>query len=307
MGPGPSPQRRRSSFSLPPRQERQEKTKLVFADICDDVFNKKSICLITSTNSVSTKNFGRSKNLAEKYVYGDVAGAREVDPELNSYACARDQDAEGAVVIKNPPIYSDGPSIVTLVTQYGIGKPIHENSVAKRILQNVKNASVRAKLNSDSEKNRMLHFRKCLTNLKNAVEKGEIKPYISKFIIPVGIGRSGIVDPCWLSQYLPAINKFSFEMSLLKKEVLLLSSEVYFASLEEKFKNKKDYTAYLYRKLCKYEVIQFEAFENLEEDQEDLNSTIDYDDAGGEEEEDDEMSQNNELSRYFMSFCSADV
>ena len=98
--------------------------KLMFNFIADDLFNNDDTCILVNQNCLSFKNFGRCQDIVTKDPYGDVAGLRKADRYLRLYAQFEDRGQEGDCIIKSPPPYSQGPTIVTLITQYGIGRPI---------------------------------------------------------------------------------------------------------------------------------------------------------------------------------------
>ena len=197
------------------------KAKLMFANISDEVFNKDNICLVVNQNSISLKNFGRCSTLAEKYTYGDVAGTRKSCPHRRFCCREEDQSQEGDVHLKSPPLYTEGPAIATLITQFGIGGPIEENDVGKNIMKRNKTTDKKfnSRLAADTLKNRVGYFNRSIYALKNRVTRSEFD-HIKKIIIPAGIARSGEVDDIWLRNYFPIIScsrlETGFDNKLIK-------------------------------------------------------------------------------------------
>ena len=88
----------------------------MFTKINDEVFNKSEVCLTISQNSVSYRNFGCTGDIVQKYAYADVAGLREADPNLKSFAKLKCRDPEGSAKLKTAAIATDGPTVGTLIT-----------------------------------------------------------------------------------------------------------------------------------------------------------------------------------------------
>ena len=274
-----------------PKPTLKKKAKLIFVNVCDEVPNSSSTCIVLNTNSVSYKNYGRVSSIVEKYPYADVAGLRQPSEKIHFYARKEDRHNEGEAVVCTPPIYSEGPVVVTLISQYGIGRPVDENRIAKKMIEKCPEVEVRLKLKADTEKKRISNFKKCVENLKVKLEKNE---EVKKIIFPVGISRSGNADPCWLCEYLPIIHDLANDMSKLKKEVLIATSETYMKMLVGEYAKKKA--------LLKN---AFEGFQNLEvvkEEDFDLDATIEYQVLDVDDDDDGDSQSMSGISKYFKSF-----
>ena len=119
----------RSSWSPPPTH-----CNIMHNLLTDEVFNNDSTCIILNQNSVSYRNFGRCLDVVEKYSYSDVAGLRTPDFYMKMYARYEDRDAEGECIFTSPPHYIQGPTVCTLITQYGIGRSIEDNNITQKII-----------------------------------------------------------------------------------------------------------------------------------------------------------------------------
>lgn len=214
------------------------KCKLMYGCISAEKFNRSDLCLLTTQNSVSCKNFGTAYDIVQKYNYANVAGLRYSDPDMSSYATLEDRSPEGNVHINNPPVYSEGPSIATLITQYGIGREIEENNIAQRLVKQCPHVSITSRLSADTRRNRLFYFNKALFNLGVQMKRPE-HSHIKKFIIPAGIARRGRVDELWLSKYLPLISNFAGDMYKHGKEVVIVINEKYLSLLEKQYEDCK--------------------------------------------------------------------
>ena len=220
--------------------------KLMFTKLNDDLFDKGDVCLVVSQNSVSYRNFGCTKDITEKYTYADVAGLREADEVLKSYAKYECRDAEGSVHLKNPKTYAAGPVVGTLITQYGIGRPFENNNISQKITKYCQDEAVTSHLTSDTEENRVHFFKRAIFNLAKLLCSIDYY-HIKKIIFPCGIGHSGKVDNIWLVKYLPIIYTFASDMNKFNKEVILTLTQA--SQLDELYENRKDYAAQCYKKL----------------------------------------------------------
>ena len=208
--------------------------KLAFGNISDDDFNRSEYCLTISQNSISLKNFGATEDIVRKYNYADVAGLRYSCPELQYFSRLEDRCREGSVHINSPPLYTDGPVIATVISQYGIGRPIEENVIGKKLLKRCHDYSVVAHLEEDTIENRIKYFNKCLFQLSLQMVKSPEYEHVKKFILPVGIGRRG-VDDIWLTRYMPIISIFANDVGAYGKEVVLVVNKSYLRYLEKKY------------------------------------------------------------------------
>ena len=163
-----------------------------------------------NTNAIRCKNYGISSHLAKKYPYSDIAGLRYSDTDLRYIAREQDKSEEGTCYIHSLPLYSKGPKIATLITQYGLGNPYEENKLVQKIVRNCEQESFAHHLHMDTIENRLTNFNKSLFLLGRMMKQIE---YISikKIILPISIGRGG-VDEIWLNRYHDIISKFIEEI-----------------------------------------------------------------------------------------------
>ena len=259
--------------------------KLAFGHLSDDTFNNPEFCVVIIQNSVSLRNFGAADDIVRKYNYADVAGHRHPCPVLQYFARVEDRSREGSVHINNPPIYTDGPVIATLITQYGIGRAIEENVIAKKMIKNCVDLSVISHLEDDTVENRIIYFNKCLFNLAKQITKPECS-YIKKVILPVGIGRRG-VDDVWLTKYMPIIYAFANDVGTTGKEVVLVVNKSYLNHLEKKYEAVNNLASESFEK--------FKGLRVLSNHELSLDMTIVY----GEDEEGDDIPDS--LSHYILS------
>ena len=205
--------------------------QLITGDLCDLDFRDNSICLVTYTNAITCKNFGHAKALAEAYPYGNVAGLRYTNDR--GIAQPSQRGVEGTVVIDKPGNHLHNyPTIATLITQYGIGKPIELNDISGRVARYTKDKDHAKRLQLDTNLNRMKKFDDCLLHLRGEMTKVENSD-IKLIVIPVGIGRGGVMDDEWVAYYLPMIHDFSISVKCLEKKVFLLINNSYKEKLEE--------------------------------------------------------------------------
>ena len=204
------------------------------AFLTDEIFNADDTCIVLNQNSLSYRNFGRCFDIVDKYPYGDVAGLRKPDKYMKIYA--EDFGQEGECVIKSPPHYKEGPTIATLITQFGIGRPIEDNNIAKKVIHKHRNKDLVYRLSKDSCEQREYLFGHAMFRLGFLLSLSS-RDHIKNIIIPSGIARSGEVDEIWLTKYLPAIHKFSIDMENLGKRVVILLPHYVQELLEQKYKN----------------------------------------------------------------------
>ena len=218
--------------------------KLTFGYLSDEVYNQSSFCLTVVQNSVSLKNFGTTADIVEKYPYSDIAGKRYGSEELQYFARLEDRSREGGLHVCRPPMYTEGPVIATMIHQYGIGRPIDENNIGKRMLQNCKDTAVISRLEEDTTENRIIYFNRSMFKLAVELSKPE-NDYIKKILIPVGLGRR-CLDDVWLKKYAPVISVFAKDMDSRGKEVVLVVGKRYFEFLEKNYKTNTDHQASAY-------------------------------------------------------------
>ena len=190
----------------------------------DQVFNSEKNCIVLNQNSISYKNFGRCKDIIEKYPYGNVAGLRKPDETIKIYSRYEDCDQEGECIIKSPPYYVESPTIATLITQFGIGRPVEDNNITKNIIKNLQNQDLVNRLSRDSCERRRHLFGRAIFRL-GFLLSSPTRDHIKNIIIPAGIARRGQVDDIWLTEYLPPIHKLSIDMEKLHKRVIILISQ----------------------------------------------------------------------------------
>ena len=141
---------------------------------------------------VRCKNYGTNADLVHKYPYCDVLGMREVDPTLKCIAKECDRSVEWSCIEHISPLYTTGPKIASLVTQYGLGKPYDENVFARRIVKICIQESIVFHLYHDSGDNRLMYFYKSLQELKIILGSSD-NSEINKVVLPIGI-RIGLVN-----------------------------------------------------------------------------------------------------------------
>lgn len=206
--------------------------KIAYGNLADDVFNYENMCILVGQNSVSTKNFGSTRDVCWKYPYANVTSKRI--PNLYGIAEEASRSREGTIEIRSPPLYILGPTVVTLITQYGIGKSVEENTYAQRIIKSCTDDHHVNKLKCDTNENRLKNFKECLTTLSDEL-LSKYCDYISAVVIPGGIGRSGRLDEVWLCQYLPLIGEFAINIRPTGKDVILACNSSYMRIMEEKY------------------------------------------------------------------------
>ena len=204
--------------------------KLINQHITSDKFVQDEVLLIHTISAVGCKNYGLTSDIVDKYKYAEVAGFRYTDPDIRSISCERDRGEEGSCIINKPPMYEKGPTVATLVSQYGIGKPLEENKIANKVLKTCHQESFTNRLRRDTLDQRVRNFNKCLFSLANKLKSTEYK-YISKIILPIGIGR-GMVDERWLMEYFPILLQFIDDMSFEGKQCYFAVRKSYLLAVE---------------------------------------------------------------------------
>ena len=228
--------------------------------LTDEIFNKENTCIILNQNSISLNSYGRCLDMANKYNYSDVAGMRKQDKTWRFYARPEDRDEEGACILKNPPHYTSGPVVCTLITQYGIGRPVEENNVAAKVIKASPNTDLSRRLSRDSQERRIYLFKHALSKLSFHLSSSRYTQ-VKNLIIPVGIGRAGKADKVWLEKYLPIIHAFSLEMEKIGKKTILTLTERVRQLLDEEFKNSSDDSVHYTNLLFYLPIINKDQFE----------------------------------------------
>lgn len=214
--------------------------------VTDEVFNQENTLIVVNQNSLSYKNFGRCLEIILKYPYGDVAGLRKPDPILKLYSCLEGRDEEGDCIFKSPPHYKEGPTIATLITQFGIGRPFEENNVSSKVIEKSQDQDLVERLKRDTRQRRLTLFNKAMFKLGFLLSSTS-RDFIKNIIIPTGIGRSGSLDDVWIRDFLPVIHRFSLEMSRLDKRVVLLLKDTVRNFASRDFKNRTNVDPNLFR------------------------------------------------------------
>ena len=237
-----------SSSSSSSSSNHSSACKVMYAFVTDDMFNNEKTCIVLNQNSLSYRNFGRCFDTVKKYPYGDVAGLRKPDKYLKMYSQYEDRGEEGDCIVKHPPHYFPGPTIVTLISQYGIGRPIEDNNIAAKIVKNSRNTDLVSRLSNDSMERRCYLFNNAMFKL-GVLMSSSSRDFIKNIVIPVGIGRSGNLDDIWLTKYLPVIHRFSLDMDKLGKRVIITLTENVKKVLDDEFKHRDDSVVFHYKSL----------------------------------------------------------
>ena len=219
----------------------------MFAKINENVFNRRDVCLVINQNSISYVNFGCAADIVAKYPYADVAGLRRPDNKLQSYSDVSYHDQEGNAIIKSPAEDDVGPSITTLITQYGIGRAYEDNNIAHKIVKCCRDTTIMTRLTNDTKDTRLSNFNKSVFQLGNHLTTSNFS-HIQKIVFPVGIGRSGKLDMIWLCRYLPVIYAFARDMKKILKQVVLVMSPKC-NELDWFYESRQDYAEHFYRML----------------------------------------------------------
>ena len=204
--------------------------QVITGDICSPTFRHGFMCIVSYTNAIACKNFGLVKCIAETYPYGNVAGLRYSNDRGISQRSNR--GVEGTAIVDMPADHHNLPTIATLITQYGIGKPFESNEISEKVAKYTKDADHATRLQSDTRLNRIKKFDDCLLNLRSDLGSAEYKD-IKVILIPVGIGCGGVMNIDWVDYYLPLIDNFSRSVEAINKKVLLIINNSHKEKLEE--------------------------------------------------------------------------
>ena len=262
------------------------KAKLAYSSLSADIFNRAEFCLAVMQNCISLHNYGATQDVVDKYKYSDVAGLRYSCPDQQYFARYEDRDREGNVHINTPPIYTAGPVIATMITQYGIGRAIEENPIGQKMLRKCTDATITDMLEGDTVENRINNFNKCLYKLSTRLARPEYV-HVKKVILPAGIGRSG-VDDIWLNRYLPILSAFADDLFSRGMEVILVINRTYLNYLDRRYTGADE-------KMRE----RFEAFKNMpmiSRDEVNLDMTLTY----GENDEEGGADVPDNVSRYIL-------
>ena len=220
-------------MSLPSDSHQPTVCKLLIGSyVSDPLFNREDTCIVCNQNSLSLHNYGRCLDISNRYPYGNVVSKRRQDRTWRFYACPEDRDEEGSCIMKSPPHYIQGPTISTLITQFGIGLPVEDNPVTKKVIKRCTNGELVNKLTLDTQVRRTRLFKRCLYKLAFQL-CGENYSHIKNVIIPVGIGRAGKADSVWFNEYLPLIHTFSLDVEKSGKRTILTATNKVLQLLKE--------------------------------------------------------------------------
>ena len=175
--------------------------------LVDDVLDSERVCIVTSTNAITCKNYGLTKTVVSRYPYGDVAGMRYTEIGRN-YACSRDRGLAGTVIENHHSTNVDKPTIVTMVTQYGIGTSIEDNSFAQQAVMYSKDEKHVESLRRDTKQERIINFNQCLDEMRTRLLSKQFQD-IEFLVLPFGVGRPGKLDNVWIHYYYRAIEEFA--------------------------------------------------------------------------------------------------
>ena len=182
-----------------------------------------NICLVTSTDAVTCRNYGETANLVNVYPYGDVATRRRMKPGSN-IAVLQDRGDVASVVINKPANNTVGPTIATMITQFGIGSPIEYNSYAQNMQLYSEECEYVHKLTRDTTINRIYNFSDCTSHLLAKLRESEYD-YINLVVIPMGIGRADCIDTTWLNDYFPLLIYLGYHLRRMGKRCVLITLE----------------------------------------------------------------------------------
>ena len=124
------------------------------------------MCIVTSTNAITCNNYGIAKTIVSKFPYGYVVGIRYTEIG-RSYACSRDRGIVGLVMENLHSTSGDKPTILTMITQYGIGTTIEDNTFAQNAVMYAEDWKHVENLRKDTKQERILNFHQCLDELRN--------------------------------------------------------------------------------------------------------------------------------------------
>ena len=210
--------------------------KLAHERISSEIFDRKHVCIVIPSNSITCKNFGIVRDVVQKYPYGDVAGLRYSHTTWGNIAVLEDRSPEGSVHINQPPIYRrEGATIATIITQYGMGECVEENVRAKQIVETSDDILYTSRLKCDTLQNRIIYFDNSLFNLSRQLKKPEFD-HIRQVVIPAGIGRRGKMDNIWLTRYFPIITNFALDIYQCGKMCIILTSDDYLKFTENRIR-----------------------------------------------------------------------
>ena len=222
-------------------------TYLIYGKLTDKMLEHSHVCLVTSTNSVTCINFGVAKDIAMKYPYGAIVGKRRKKTN-KAIAIIEDREEEGSVCVREPQTdESDLPTVATLITQYGIGKSIEYNNIAKSEVNISYDQDHVKRLLSDKMSNRFEYFRKSIAALTSELTKVSYD-HIRIVAYPAGIGIAGVVDDILLEKYLTVIRASAATLAIHGIMTCIVSNKDAIESSLRLIKCAEDSTIYRLKK-----------------------------------------------------------
>ena len=197
--------------------------------LVDDVLDNERVCIVTATNAITCQNYGHTNTVICKYPYGNVPGMRYTEIGHN-YACRRDRGFAGTIIENRHSTNVDKPTIVTMVTQYGIGTTIEDNSFAQKAVMYLKDEKHVESLRRDTKQERIINFNQCLDEMRTRLLSKQYHD-IEFLVLPFGIGRPGKLDNVWIHYYYPAIEEFALFAKIRGKTVVFTIGQEYYNEL----------------------------------------------------------------------------
>lgn len=197
--------------------------------LTDSVYKTGNNVLVYATNSAAIKPFGLASDMSDVYPYGCPHLRRKrMYPGLDRCRLV-DRQPPGYVNFTQAPANTDvnktWPGIACIITQYGIGKSIEHNQIAKDIAQRSRDFRHVNELMNDTEENRQLAFTSAIKSIVCALTQDEsnAKRY-KNIILPAGIGRANFVDIIWKRNYLESIRWMASMLQEYNMSVVLLEA-----------------------------------------------------------------------------------
>jgi len=200
---------------------------VITGKLTDSSLKRGDVCLIVPACCISIKSVGITDDVYTQFPYGDVVSCRQRLYSLNR-CIIKHRPAPGTLSLRKPSNYpnSDSPTIITFFSQYSIGAPIEQNTIAQEYAQTSRDKPFVQGLQKDTEVNRFDYFLQCIDEVK-CIAKRKENERLSLYTFPAGIGRSGRVDAVWLENYLPVIKELADELVKYKIGVTVIASEAY--------------------------------------------------------------------------------
>lgn len=198
--------------------------KVYVGSVLEKIFHTKHSCIIVNGNSTGVETYGTLKRVYTYYPFSDVISSRRRLYGLER-AVRDDRAPVGGVFVRKPLShpYNEGPSVATIISQFGFGKPIDERE-RKNANNTSKDLHFVQNLEKDGVEMRIGNFKRCMDSLMKEAIKKENED-INLYLITAGVGRGGLVDCVWLDHYLPIIRDFANTLSLYSIRVVLCISD----------------------------------------------------------------------------------